>query len=122
MNHSNVISLPANEALLKGQLVEINSEGKAIKATTSSSRFNAIGVVLHDVDPSEINDAAAIHLFSGIVLAEVSGVGGAVSIGDIVGTRDDSAHLQNSGTIRQVGISLEAVPVGEVHLVRVVAS
>jgi hypothetical protein len=119
MNHNNVISLEPAEAILKGQIVEVDTNGKAKKATIGSNKDAAIGVVLHDVDPAEIKDAAAIHLFDGIVVAEAQGE---ISVGDIVGTRDDSPYLVNDGALRQVGISLESVPAGQVYLIRVVTT
>lgn len=119
MNHENVISLPAEAALLQGQIVEITTDGKARRITSSSTKDKAIGVVLHDVDPTVHNDAAAIHLFSGIFIAEAEGP---ITTGDIIGTIDGVSYLRNSGTLRQLGVSLETVPASEVRLIRVVSS
>lgn len=119
MNHNNVISLPAGAAALQGQLVEVNSDGQAIPFSGSSIKEKAIGVVLHDVDPSEIGDAIAVHLFTGIFIGEAQGP---IEVGDIVGTQDASAYLKNSGTLRQLGVALDAIEDNSRCLIRVVAS
>jgi len=117
VNHNDVISLPVTTASSAGDIMVLNSDGTCTPYGAGNTKEKAIGVALHDVDPTEVGDPHAIHLFGGIFVAKA---GGPISIGDIVGIRDGVATLQNSGTIRQVGIALENLT--GVGLIRVIST
>ena len=77
-------------------------------------------MALHDVDPAEIGDAHAIHLFSGIFTAEADATS-AIAVGDTMGVKDGDGKLTNSGTLRQLGIAMDSLSSGT-GLIRVIST
>ena len=109
MNHNNVISLPINVASQAGDLLILQNDGTCAPYGAGNTKGQAIGVALHDVDPSEIGDPHAIHLFSGIFVANAQGP---INVGDIVGVVDGNSRVVNTGTLRQIGIANETIGSG----------
>ncbi len=117
MNHNNVISLPVYEASSAGDILALRPDGTVWPMQATVDKEEAIGVALHDVDPYEIGDPFAIHLFSGIFIARATGT---ISVGDVVGIDDAENFLKNTGTIRQLGLALESL--SGTGLIRVIST
>jgi hypothetical protein len=107
MNHNGVISLPAAGALTMGEVVKLNASGQA----ESNDANNAIGVVLHDTDPSESDRPVDVQLFSagGIALVQAAGN---IAVGAVAGTNGGNQVTQ-TGT-GAIGIALEAAVNGDI--------
>tara|TARA_A100001037_G_C15131513_1_gene628931 strand:+ start:1380 stop:1736 length:357 start_codon:yes stop_codon:yes gene_type:complete len=118
VNHNNVISLPINSASQAGDLLVLQGDATCAPYGSTNVKEQVIGVALHDVDPSEIGDPHAVHLFSGIFIAKAQGP---ISVGDIVGIVDGNSNVVNSGTLRQIGIANESIASG-VNLISIIST